>query len=180
MKKCFAAVILLSLLLTACTAQHEMNAEMFLERLCKNRQYSYDDLGGTPEKNGKAYAFVTSAAGARFAFGFDCDENGEVAKVGLNTSRSNAAAFSAAIDDCCSIFAPDDTDNFALVKDELGLSGELPMAATEYYSTSWYRYSLVVTETAAYFAVESKRALPDAATEYTLRVNETYSLIFSE
>lgn len=174
MKKRFIAVLLLCLLLGGCTAQHEMNAEMFLSRLCKSKEYSYDELGGTPQKDGKAYAFVTNSKGARFAYGFDCDADGEVTKIGFNTERRNAEGFLAAIADCCNIFAPDDADSFALMKESLGLSRGLPKTATEYYSSSWYLYSLVVTDATAYFAVESKRSLPDSSAEYTLRVNETY------
>ncbi len=182
MRKFFVPLLLLTtVFLGACTMQDTMNPAIFAERFCEYSGFTAARQETLFDEN-KALCFAKSEAGTQILLGMRTDEGGNVISVSASVDftdgepRETAAAdFLTACDGCVEIFAQEDSESYAEIAKALGFAKELPKGNTAYHDTQWYRYALIVTDGAAYFSVESKRAVPDSAVEFSLRETESFS-----
>ena len=177
MRRIIIAPLLLALtLLSACTVQDTMNPEIFARRLCKRENFTVTNETDMIFDGEKALCFAQSQAGTQVLFGLITRESGEITSVSAcvdfsagKQKKTAADDFIIACGECIAVFAPDDAQNSEDIYSALSLTDTLPEEKTAYHDTQWYRYTLIVTGTGAYFSVESKRAVPDSAVEYSLR-----------
>lgn len=169
MKKTVILVIIL-MLLSSCSVQEKMNAEMFFERFKKsgpeldfqNSEYFYTD--------DKCQLFIKNTNGTEFLIELFNDKKNNINKITITCSDTKAQAdFLFCAKHIVKTFSFDDSAESVL--NEICKDGKINKEFS-YHETQWYYYALASNNNILFFSVENKKLSPDKNTDLTLKPND--------
>ncbi len=160
-------VLILPLILCACSVQEKANPQILIERIERaDENFVFEKSFYEDE----SYISFAKHNKTELVFKFETDENENVKKI--NLACLNARKVNDFINLACTVttaYSPED-DSLQMINELFGkqkLSNECL-----YYETQWHSYSAVLSEKGLYFSVSSKKLMPESEVEFSLKPND--------
>lgn len=181
MKKFFTVftAFLMSVLLTSCTFQQEVNADTLTARICKSGTFA--PLTAENIFNGKAgYRFIEGTSGNQLILRFEAADNTLQTLSGAGITLSSENGITGTQKDDFINLSKLITENFTTEVSE-EIAEKLNMSKSDFskdnfifYETKYYRFSFITTKIGADFFAQSKKAVPDSSVIQSLSETQPF------
>lgn len=181
MKKFFTVftAFIMSVMLTSCTVQQDVNADTLTARICKSGIYT--PIATETVFNGKSgYRFLKTESGNELVLRFEAADNTlqTLTGAGITLSYENGISGTQKADFInlskliveifTDVQSNQITEKLNIAKTDFGKDNFI------FYETQYYRFSLITTKIGADFFAQSKKAVPDSSVIQSLSETQPF------
>lgn len=168
MKKIIILMIAVTLLMTSCTSQKNMNPMLFFEKFKSDYPEFIINDEGLYCDDSSFICFLSDKNNHNYVIKIYCDSFNNIKKVCLACDNASKAADIRYVTEAIiKTYAPDESYNEVMNKILIG--------ERDYFRTQWYRYSSVINNETVFFSVENIKMSTESDAELTLRPDDITS-----